>query len=128
MEPACSLRENDQLNTVFVTFICQETKEENLRSTDTGLSTLLNAANLRQTFKDPNSRTTEQQNILPATHSKAERPMKWHKTYYSTFTNKSHLERPTKSQTTITSTCSNIVTSIFSFSYDVFKTHLFQNR
>ena len=63
MEPACSLRENDQLNTVFVTFICQETKEENLRSTDTGLSTLLNAANLCQTFKDPNNRTTEQQNI-----------------------------------------------------------------
>ena len=60
MEPACSLRENDQLNTVFVTFICQETKEENLRSTDTGLSTLLNAANLRKLSK---IQTTEQQNI-----------------------------------------------------------------
>ena len=58
MEPACSFKRERPIEYSFCT-ICQETKTENLRSTDTGLSTLINAANLCQTFRDPNNRTAK---------------------------------------------------------------------
>ena len=105
MEPACSFKRERPIE-YSLCIICQETKKENLRSTDTGLSTLINAAKLRQTFKDPNNRTAIE-NILSPSHSNPAGPMKWHKTCYSTFTSKSHIDRLKKSQTTITSTCSS---------------------
>ena len=58
MEPTCSLKRERRIE-YSLCIICQETKKENLRSRDTGLSTLINAANLRQTFKDPNNRTAK---------------------------------------------------------------------
>ena len=55
MEPACSLK-RERPNEYSLCIICQETKKENLCSTHTGLSTLINAANFQRS-KQQNSKT-----------------------------------------------------------------------
>ena len=58
IEPACSLN-RERLIEYSLCIIFQETRKEILRCTDTVLSTLINATNLSQTFKDPNNRTAK---------------------------------------------------------------------
>ena len=59
MEPACPLKRERPIE-YSLCIIIQQTKKENLRFADNGLSTLINAASLCQTFKVPSNRTAKQ--------------------------------------------------------------------
>ena len=90
-EPACSLQRERQIeHSICIT--CQRTKKEYLRCIESGLLVLKNAATVRQTFNDPKNRTAIE-NILSASQSKAFGSLEWHKTCYSLFTSKLHLDR-----------------------------------
>ena len=76
--------------------ICQEGRHESLRHTDQGVATLTNSAQLRNTFNDPNYRVAIE-NIISGLNLNIENCFKWHKTCYSSFTSKWHIERLKKS-------------------------------
>ena len=69
MEPACSLKRERPIE-YSLCIICQESKKEHLRCTESGRSALKNAATVRQTFKDLNNRAAIE-NIFSASQSKS---------------------------------------------------------